>query len=143
MKRRRLWKRPKAIAPSVVNEAEGEASRFTAVLRNTKGPEVTRKRLYLETMEKVLGDVDKIILDENVNGRAGRCALSAAERIARSPAPEGQLMRKPLILSRSSSCWWRSCSSVFIVDEREKALVLQFGQIVASRKSRAWRSRSR
>ncbi|MGI3170676.1 FtsH protease activity modulator HflK [Pseudooceanicola sp. C21-150M6] len=48
-----------------VNEAEGEASRFTAVLGEyRKAPEVTRKRLYLETMEEVLGRVDKIILDE-------------------------------------------------------------------------------
>ena len=53
----------------VVNEAEGEASRFTAVLGEyRKAPEVTRKRLYLETMERVLGDVDKIILDENATG---------------------------------------------------------------------------
>ena len=50
----------------VVNEAEGEASRFLAVLEEySKAPEVTRKRLYLETMEEVLGRVDKIILDEN------------------------------------------------------------------------------
>ena len=49
----------------VVNEAEGDASRFSAVLEEyRKAPEVTRKRLYLETMEQVLGDVDKIILDE-------------------------------------------------------------------------------
>ncbi|TNF20356.1 MAG: FtsH protease activity modulator HflK [Rhodobacteraceae bacterium] len=49
----------------VVNEAEGEASRFSAVLTEyEKAPEVTRKRLYLETMEQVLGRVDKIILDE-------------------------------------------------------------------------------
>ena len=49
----------------VVNEAEGDASRFSAVLEEyLKAPEVTRKRLYLETMEQVLGDVDKIILDE-------------------------------------------------------------------------------
>lgn len=48
----------------VVNEAEGEASRFEAVLEEySKAPDVTRKRLYLETMEQVLGDVDKIILD--------------------------------------------------------------------------------
>ncbi|MBU2980843.1 FtsH protease activity modulator HflK [Lentibacter algarum] len=47
----------------VVNEAEGEASRFTAVLSEyQKAPQVTRKRLYLEMMEDVLGDVDKIIL---------------------------------------------------------------------------------
>lgn len=48
----------------VVNEAEGEASRFTAVLTEyQKAPEVTRKRLYLETMEEVLGNVDKVIID--------------------------------------------------------------------------------
>ncbi len=48
----------------VVNQAEGEASRFLAVLTEyQKAPEVTRKRLYLETMERVLGGVDKIILD--------------------------------------------------------------------------------
>jgi len=34
-------------------------------------PDVTRKRLYLETMEKVLGDVDKIIL-ENGSGQGGQ-----------------------------------------------------------------------
>ena len=53
----------------VVNEAEGEASRFLAVLEEySKAPEVTRKRLYLETMEEVLGRVDKIILDEQGEG---------------------------------------------------------------------------
>ena len=49
----------------VVNAAEGEASRFSAVLDEyLKAPEVTRKRLYLEAMEEVLGNMDKIILDE-------------------------------------------------------------------------------
>ncbi|MCB4455264.1 FtsH protease activity modulator HflK [Leisingera sp. McT4-56] len=53
----------------VVNEAQGEASRFSAVLAEyQKAPEVTRKRLYLETMEEVLSRVDKIILDENAGG---------------------------------------------------------------------------
>ena len=48
----------------VVNEAEGEASRFVAVLTEYQNaPEVTRKRLYLETMEQVLGRVDKFIID--------------------------------------------------------------------------------
>ena len=49
----------------MVNEAEGEARRFTAVLGEyQEAPEVTRKRLYLETMEEVLGRVDKVILDD-------------------------------------------------------------------------------
>ncbi len=57
----------------VVNDAVGEASRFLAVLNEySAAPEVTRKRLYLETMEKVLGDVDKIILESNQNGEGGQ-----------------------------------------------------------------------
>ncbi|MEL6953777.1 MAG: FtsH protease activity modulator HflK [Pseudomonadota bacterium] len=49
-----------------VNEAEGEASRFLAVLAEyQQAPEVTRRRLYLETLERVLGDVDLVILDSN------------------------------------------------------------------------------
>ncbi len=53
----------------VVNEAEGEASRFVAVYEEyAKATEVTRKRLYLETLERVLGGVDKIVIDETVAG---------------------------------------------------------------------------
>ncbi|MEP0963083.1 MAG: FtsH protease activity modulator HflK [Roseobacter sp.] len=56
-----------------VNEAQGEAARFTSVLEEyTKAPDVTRKRLYLETMERVLGDVDKIILESSVGGNGGQ-----------------------------------------------------------------------
>ncbi|WP_299427009.1 FtsH protease activity modulator HflK [uncultured Shimia sp.] len=58
-----------AYRAQVVNEAEGEASRFSAVLTEyQKAPEVTRKRLYLETMEEVLGDIDKVIIDEQSGG---------------------------------------------------------------------------
>ena len=61
-----------AYRAQVVNEAEGEASRFTAVLGEyQKAPEVTRKRLYLEAMEDVLGDIDKIILDDAAGGAQG------------------------------------------------------------------------
>jgi len=53
----------------VINEAEGEASRFLSVLEEyAAAPEVTRKRLYLETMEQVFGDIDKILLDEGAEG---------------------------------------------------------------------------
>ena len=54
----------------VVNEATGEASRFTAVLEEySKAPEVTRKRLYLETMEEVLGGLEKVIIDDQTGGQ--------------------------------------------------------------------------
>ena len=53
----------------VINQAEGEASRFLAVLNEyVKAQDVTRRRLYLESMERILGSVDKIILDEGTGG---------------------------------------------------------------------------
>ena len=57
----------------VVNEAKGEAARFVSVYAEyVLAPEVTRKRLYLETMERVLGGVDKIIIDQNIGGAGGQ-----------------------------------------------------------------------
>ena len=52
-----------------VNEAEGDAARFQAVLTEyLKAPEVTKKRLYLETMSEVLSQVPgKVILDDKAS----------------------------------------------------------------------------
>jgi membrane protease subunit HflK len=74
---------------SVVNVAQGEASRFLAVLDEYKqAPEVTRRRLYLETMEGVLGQVDKIILDNDATGGQGVLPyLPLNELGGRSAAP--------------------------------------------------------
>lgn len=52
--------RDKAIA-----EARGRTERYLKVYDEyQKAPEVTRRRMYLETLERVLGGVDKIIIDE-------------------------------------------------------------------------------
>lgn len=49
---------------SVIAKAEGEASRFSQMLTEyTKAPEVTRKRLYLDTMETVLANSNKVMVD--------------------------------------------------------------------------------
>lgn len=48
-----------------VAEAQGQTARFLKVYDEyKKAPEVTRKRMFLETMERVLGGADKIILDQ-------------------------------------------------------------------------------
>jgi membrane protease subunit HflK len=48
-----------------VAEATGQASRFNQIYVQYKNaPEVTRERMYLETMEKVFGATDNVILDE-------------------------------------------------------------------------------
>ena len=64
-----ILEQAEAYRAQVVNQAEGEASRFLAVLTEYRNaPDVTRTRLYLETMEQVLGDVDKILLDPALAG---------------------------------------------------------------------------
>ena len=56
----------------VVNEASGEASRFLSIYEEyIKSKDVTRKRLYLDTMERMLSKVDKVILDKGVGGDQG------------------------------------------------------------------------
>ena len=50
----------------VVQEAIGESQRFASILEAyEQAPEVTRRRLYLETMEGVLRDSNKVIMDSN------------------------------------------------------------------------------
>lgn len=70
-----------------VNSAQGEASRFNAVLAEyVKAPDVTRKRLYLETMEGVLGDVQMFLVDTpNANGQ-GVVPFLPLNELRRPPA---------------------------------------------------------
>ncbi len=56
-----------AYAKEVEDRATGEADRFNSLYQAyKKAPEVTRKRLYLETMETVLAGSDKVIIDTSV-----------------------------------------------------------------------------
>ena len=55
-----------------VAEATGRASRFTQGFEEyKKAPGVTRQRIYLETMERVFGGTDKIILDSGTSSQGG------------------------------------------------------------------------
>lgn len=51
-----------------VAEASGEAERFLALVEEyRRAPEVTRRRLYLETMEEILPEVEKVIIEPGTN----------------------------------------------------------------------------
>ena len=55
-----------AYKKQVVAKAEGEASRFLSIYNEyAKAKWVTQERMFLETMEKVLADINKIIIDKN------------------------------------------------------------------------------
>lgn len=54
----------------VVQEAEGEAARFISVYNQyVKAPDVTRERLYLETMEQILGSSTKVVVEPGTTGQ--------------------------------------------------------------------------
>lgn len=53
----------------VVAQAEGEASRFKQVLTEyTKAPQVTRERLYQDTMQQILSNTTKVLVDDKQGG---------------------------------------------------------------------------
>jgi membrane protease subunit HflK len=69
-----------------VAEANGQTSRFNQVYAQYKNaPGVTRERMYLETMERVLGAMDKTILD--TNGVAPPVPYLALDALQPRPAP--------------------------------------------------------
>ena len=60
----KLRQESQAYKSQVVARAEGETQRFLSVLNEyNKSPEVTRRRLYLDTMEAVLGNTSKVLMD--------------------------------------------------------------------------------
>ncbi len=62
----KILQEAEAYKKEVVAAAEGEASRFLAIYNEYKNAkQVTQERMYLETMEKVLADIDKVIIDKN------------------------------------------------------------------------------
>ena len=61
----KILQEAEAYKKQVVAAAEGEASRFLAIYNEYKdAKQVTQERMYLETMEKVLADIDKVIIDK-------------------------------------------------------------------------------
>jgi len=65
----KILQEAEAYKKQVVAEAEGEASRFLSIYNEyAKAKVVTQERMYLETMEKVLADIDKVIIDRKAGG---------------------------------------------------------------------------
>jgi membrane protease subunit HflK len=61
-----ILQRAQAYRDQVIADATGQADRFSQILAEyRKAPQVTRERMYLETMERVLNRTDKLILDSD------------------------------------------------------------------------------
>src|SRR3954462_4199065 len=78
-----------AYREQTVADARGRAARFTKVLDEyKKAPDVTRQRLYLETMERLFGGTQKIILDSGAN--SGVVPYLPLNELTRPPSPPPQ-----------------------------------------------------
>ena len=109
---------------SVVAAAQGDVARFKAILAEyEKAPQVTRERMYLDTMERVLSSTSKVIVDTKggnnllylpidkimrlsgeqsqapANAEPARPGISVPEAIP-TPAPEAPLSRRDALRSR-------------------------------------------
>jgi membrane protease subunit HflK len=69
----RLLEAAEGYRAEAVNSAQGEAARFISIFDEyVKAPEITRRRLYIETIERVFGGMNKVILDGVSGGEAGQ-----------------------------------------------------------------------
>ncbi len=61
----RIRQQAEGYREAVIAEAEGDAARFTQILDEyRKAPEITRSRLYLESIEEVLANSSKLMIDQ-------------------------------------------------------------------------------
>ena len=87
-----------AYRSQTVAEATGQAARFSKIYDEyKKAPDVTRERMYLETMERVLGGSDKVIVDQSAGGTGvvpylplSELSRQGAQQSPRAPAQGGR-----------------------------------------------------
>jgi membrane protease subunit HflK len=85
----RITQAAEAYRQQTVAQATGQTSRFLKIYEQyKKAPDVTRERMYLETMERVLGGADKIIMDTGQGG-TGVVPYLPLKELAPAPQPNG------------------------------------------------------
>src|SRR5581483_2413651 len=91
----RLMQEAEGYRQRVVAAAEGEASRFRQVVAEyRKAPRVTRERMYLETIQNVLTNASKVVVDQRTGSnllflpldKLMQSGIAPAESSAHAPA---------------------------------------------------------
>jgi membrane protease subunit HflK len=92
----RLLEEANGYRSSVVSQAQGDASRFRAILAEyEKAPQVTRERMYLEAMEKVLSATSKVIVDQK--GGQSLLYLPIDKIMALASQQQAQVQTQPAV----------------------------------------------
>ena len=109
----RLLAEAEAYKSEVVSKSEGEAYRFSQILTEyTKAPGVTKERLYRETLEDVLSNTNKVIVDSNSNSlmylpidqliNSNRVSRPASNTSTYNQTPSGQSSDGSVLRSREN-----------------------------------------
>ena len=92
----RVLEEAQAYREAIIAQATGDADRFVAILAEyVRAPEVTRDRLYLETLERVLGRSAKVILDVEASGNIFYLPLDGLRDGSASLAPPPAPLMSP------------------------------------------------
>jgi len=87
-----------AYRQQVIAEAGGQSKRFLSVYAEyRKAPDVTRKRIYLETMSAMLAPMNKVIVGEGVKGAIPYFQLPSPQKSAQSPQANPVIRAAPVI----------------------------------------------
>jgi len=81
-----------------IAEARGQSARFVSVYDEyRKAPDVTRQRIYLETMERILGGAEKLVYDGGNGGSQGIVPYLPLNELSarRTPAPPAATAGQP------------------------------------------------
>jgi membrane protease subunit HflK len=74
-----------------INQANGDAQRFLAILQQyQQNKDITTRRVYLDTMEKVLGGINKVLIEKNVDGTGVLPYLPLNDLIKHQQPPQPQ-----------------------------------------------------
>jgi len=126
-KAQRILEEARAYKAQTVLEAQGEVARFAKLLPEYKAaPEITRERLYIEAMEKVLSNTRKVLVSDKGNNlmvlpldqmlKGGGAAAPAASNDSSSASPLLRLPPAPASNTRTSTSSRNNSSD--IMDQR-------------------------
>jgi modulator of FtsH protease HflK len=88
----RLKEEADAYKARIVAQAQGDAQRFSSVLAEyQRAPQVTRDRMYIDTMQQIYGNVTKVLVDSRQNNQLLYLPLDKLMQQSGSPTPEAPL----------------------------------------------------
>ncbi len=100
----RLQQESQGYRQAVIANSEGEASRFSQVMAQyAKAPVVTRERIYIDTMQQVMSNTSKVIVDQKSGNSLLYLPLDKLQQMASQPSQTPELLAPPAPSAPSSS----------------------------------------